>query len=208
MVFKGTVKSGQAIDKGLTDVVNEGLRLVRLSEEVKKLQDKFIRPSNVDNLQVLKVEPIIWRNISDKGKATDAAVQKAVSKFMLGLTAIVQQFELINKNKKRAEKNPVFREIKKLSTEAVSALSHAVSPSCQQRKDSIKSELDSKFHSLCEPAHPVSATQLFGDNLNAELKRLDDSKKVSIAKKKFFFQIRKNKYKKKYSSQEEFRLGF
>ena len=67
---------------------------------MKKLREKFIRPSNVDNLQVPKVEPIIWLNLSDKGKATDAAVQKAVSKFMPGLTAIVQQLELINKHKK------------------------------------------------------------------------------------------------------------
>ena len=91
------------------------------------------------------------------------------------------------------KKIPVFKEIKKLSTEAVSALSHAVSASCQQRKDAIKSELDSKFHSLCELAHPVSATQLFGDNLNAELKELDDSKNVhaSIAKKRGFFQAGK-----------------
>ena len=44
---------------------------------------------------------------------------------MPGLTAIVKQLELINKHKKELKK-PVFKEIKKLSTEAVSALSHAV----------------------------------------------------------------------------------
>ena len=65
---------------------------------MKKLREKFIRPSNLDNLQLPKVEPIIWRNISDKGKAADAAVQKAVSKFMPGLAAIVQQMKFINKN--------------------------------------------------------------------------------------------------------------
>ena len=107
--------------------MNEGSRSVGQSEEVKKLQEKFIRPSKVVNLQVPKVEPIIWRNISDKGKATDAAVQKAVSKYMPRLTSIVQQLELINKNKKELKKSPVFKEIKKLSTEAVSVLSQAVS---------------------------------------------------------------------------------
>ena len=100
LVFKGTEKSGPAIDKGLADVMNEGLRSVGQSEEVKRLREKFIRPSKVDNLQVPKEEPIIWCNISDKRKETDAAVQKAVSKFMPGLTAIVQQLELIDKHKK------------------------------------------------------------------------------------------------------------
>ena len=78
--------------------MNEGLRSVGQSEEVKKLREKFIRPSNVDNLQVPKVVPIIWRNISDIGKVTYATVQKAVYKCMPGLTATVQQLDLINKN--------------------------------------------------------------------------------------------------------------
>ena len=50
-------------------------------------------------------------------------------------------------NKKELKTIPVFKEIKRLSTEA-SALSHAVSATCQQRKYAIKSELDSKFQSL------------------------------------------------------------
>ena len=121
--------------------MNEGLRSVGQSEEVKNLREKCIRPSNVDNLQVPKVKSILWRNISDKGEATDAAAQKkAVSKFMPGLTAIVKQLELINKSKKELKRIPVFKEIKKLSTEAVSALSHTVSASCQQQKDAIKLE--------------------------------------------------------------------
>ena len=110
LVFKGTEKSGPAIDKGLADVVNEGLRSVGQSEEVKNLREKCIRPSNIDNLQVPKVKPILWRNMSDKGEATDAAAQKkAVSKFMPGLTAIVKQLELINKSKKKAEENSCFQ---------------------------------------------------------------------------------------------------
>ena len=39
LVFKGTEKSGPAIDKGLADVVNEGLRSVGQLKEVKKLQE-------------------------------------------------------------------------------------------------------------------------------------------------------------------------
>ena len=81
-----------------------------------------------------KIEPIIWCNISDKGKATDATVQKAVSRYMPGLTAIVQQLEHINKNKKELNKIPVFKQIEKLSTDSVSVLSHAVSASCKQRR--------------------------------------------------------------------------
>ena len=70
-------------------------------------------------------------------------------------------------------------------------------------------ELDNKFNSLCEPALRVSATQLFGDNLNVEPKELDDSKKVYVAKKRGYFKPeRKHRYDKKYTSQEDFRRRF
>ena len=72
----------------------------------------------------------------------------------------------------KLKKIPTFKEIKKLSTEAVSAISHAVSALCQQRKDAIKVELDNKIINLFEPAHQVSTIQLFGDNMNGELKEL------------------------------------
>ena len=125
--FKGSEESGPAIDKELAEIVNKGLRSVGQTEEVKKLKKKFKKPSNVENLQVPTVEPIMWRNMSEKGKAADAAVQKAVAKFVPGVAAVIQQLELINKNKKQLKKNPIFKEIKKLLMEAVSALSHAVS---------------------------------------------------------------------------------
>ena len=62
-----------------------------------------------------------------KRKGCGCGSTKAVAKFVPGVTAVIQLLELIYKNKKELKKNPVFKEIKKLSTEAVSALSHAVS---------------------------------------------------------------------------------
>ena len=56
-------------------------------------------PNVLESLQEVIKQGSILHNLSDKGKATDAAVQKALSKFMPGLTAIVQQLELINKHK-------------------------------------------------------------------------------------------------------------
>ena len=84
--FKWSEKSGPAYDKELAEVVNEVLR------SVKRLREKFIRPSNVDTLHIPQVESVIWHSISDKGTVTDAAVQKTVSKLMPGLMAIVQPF--------------------------------------------------------------------------------------------------------------------
>ena len=53
LVFKWTEKSGPAIDKGLADVVNEGLRSVGQSEEVKNNQNT--RFSCINAIQCLEV---------------------------------------------------------------------------------------------------------------------------------------------------------
>ena len=62
---------------------------------------------------------------------------------------------------------------------------------------------------ISQSTHPVSATQLFRDNLNAEL---DDSKKMSVAKKRGHFKPQRkhryDRYDKKYTSREDFCLGF
>ena len=208
--FKGSEETGSAIDKDMAAIVNSGLRAPSKTEEVKKLKEKFLRPANIENLQVPRTEPVIWRNMSEKSRAADAAIQKSVAKFVPGVTAVIQQLELLNKHKKEVQKNPIFKEIRKLSTEAVSALSHAIYASCQQRKDLIKNDIDEKFHSLCEPSHAVSATNLFGDNLNTKLKELDDTKKVSVSKRKNYMrQDRKRKFDRHDNRyQEDFRRGY
>ena len=53
----------------------------------------------MENLQVPKVESVVWRNISDKGVAVDAGIQTAVAKFLPDVSAFIQQFALLHKHK-------------------------------------------------------------------------------------------------------------
>lgn len=206
--FADSEETGPDIDSNLSKILNHGLRSLAQTENVKKLKEKYKRPGNVGNLQVPRVAPVIWRNLTEKGKSVDAAVQKTVAKFLPGITPIIRQLDLLAQNKKEVKKNPILQEIKKLTSDAVQTLTHAVSASNQMRKDAIKSELDSKFHGLCEPSHPVSEKQLFGEKLSTELKELDDTKKFFLAKRSSGFQRdkRHTSFKPKY--QEDFRKGY
>ena len=132
----------------------------------------------------------------------DAGIQKVVAKFSPGMSAVIQQFALLHKHKKKIKKNPLLKEIRRLTTDVVLSLSHVVSASCQQRKDSIKPYLDTKFQVLCEPSQLVSATHLFWDNLNARLKDLCDTKKFSFSYRK----DKKHRYRS--GNQEDFQRGY
>ena len=205
--FKDRDESGPAIDVDIAKSINSGLRSLGQTEEVKKLKEKYKKPSNVENLQVPKVDSVVWRNISDKGKAVDAVIQKIVAKFLPGMSAVIQQFALLHKHKKEIKKSPLLKEIRRLTTDAVLPLSHAVSASCQQRKDAIKPDLDTKFHVLCEPSQPMSATHLFGDNLNARLKELGDTKMFSLSKKTYSYR-KDNKQRYRSVNQEDLQRGY
>lgn len=129
------------------------------------------------------VAPVIWRNLSVNGKSVDAAMQKTLAKFLPGMTAIIQQLDILAKNRKEVKSNPILKEVKRLSTYAIQMFSHAVASTNQLRKDVIKPELDPKFHALCDSSHSISEQQLFRDKLNAELKEMDDTKRFNITKR-------------------------
>ena len=65
----------------------------------------------MENLLVPKMDSVLWRNISDKGKVVDARIQKVVAKFLPGMSAVIQQFALLHKHKKKIKKNPLLKEI-------------------------------------------------------------------------------------------------
>ena len=73
------------------------------TEDIKKLKEKYCRPKNVGNLQVPKVAPVIWRNLSVKGKSVDAAMQKTLAKFLPGMIAIIQQLDILAKKQEGRE---------------------------------------------------------------------------------------------------------
>lgn len=204
-------ETGPVIETDLAKIINKGLRSMGQPESVKKVKENHKRPANVNNLTVPRVAPIIWKNLSSKGRCMDAAVQKTMSKFMVGLTPIIKQIDLFVKNKKETKQVPLLNDLKQLAKDSLHMLSHAVSASNQIRKDAIKQELDQKFHSICEASHTVSEKLLFGDNLNTELKELDDTKKFHLSKRqpsKTDKKSYRNRYSDRGSDYQDFPRGW
>ena len=192
--YEDSEETGPNIDSEIAKIVNKGLRSMGQADAVKKLKEKHKRPENVPNLTVPRVAPIIWKTLSKKAQNLDWAVQKTMTKFMCGLTPILKQMNLVLKHKAELKQNPIIKELKQLAADSVLMITHAVAASNQVRKDAIKTELDSKFHSICDSSHSVSEKQLFGDNLNTTLKELDDTKRFHL--NKYSFDKKDRKFRK------------
>ncbi len=155
----------------IAPIINRGLRVMGQQDAMKKLRDTYSRPSNVGNLKIPKVNPIVWKTLSTKGKCVDAAIQKSMSKFSAAITPVVKQIDLLATHKKEVKRHPVLQEMKQLTMDAMHMLSHAVTSSNQMRKDAVKSELHPKFQKLCNPDHAVSETQLFWRSVTIRVER-------------------------------------
>lgn len=59
--FEEELETGECIVPELAKLVNASLRQKVKKEKLQELEKKHKRPSNVENLQVLKVEEMLWR---------------------------------------------------------------------------------------------------------------------------------------------------
>ncbi len=201
--YKETEIEGAPVSTEIAPIINRGLRVMGQQDAMKKLRDTYSRPSNVGNLKIPKVNPIVWKTLSTKGKCVDAAIQKSMSKFSAAITPVVKQIDLLATHKKEVKRHPVLQEMKQLTMDAMHMLSHAVTSSNQMRKDAVKSELHPKFQKLCNPDHAVSETQLFGDQLQSELKDLDEEKKFNLGK----YRAQSVTGDRKFATDQGFRRG-
>ncbi len=55
---------------------NEGLRAAVDENKLKELQEKYLRPENIDNLQVPLVDNTLWRQLLRELRARDVQYQK------------------------------------------------------------------------------------------------------------------------------------
>ncbi len=205
--YKETEEEGVPVSSDIAPIINKGLRVMGQQEALKKLREKHCHPNNVGNIKIPKVNPVVWRTLSTKGKCVDAAIQKSMTKFSAAITPVVRQIDLLSAHKKEVKKNPLLHELKQLTMDTMHMLSHAVTSSNQMRKDAVKSELHPKFHKLCNPDHPVSESQLFGDQLQTELKDLDEEKRYHLGKSRPSSSTT-DKSERKSSSDQGFRRGY
>lgn len=169
---------GEKIDEKLSKIVNKALRGNVDSEKLKLLQKKYKRPENVENLQIPKIDHFVWDQLKSNTKSNDFINQKCVGHLNQAMLPIITAMQHLNANP-----TPDISKVKQYMADSFKFLSYSVIETNTQRRESIKKEVFPKFKSLCKAEHPMSATNLFGENLGEELKKLDTSKVVKMTSK-------------------------
>lgn len=152
----------------ITERALRGTKNKKDEEKLQELQQKHLRPKNIQNLQVPKVDDILWRQLKREAKNVDYLQQKAVSNYSQALIPIIKALELLKSSSGKA-------------TEATGHIMDAFKILCLNikatnlgRTERIKRELQPKFRAICK--NEASATNLFGDNFQEAVKKLEGTK--------------------------------
>lgn len=166
--FQNADETGDAIHEDLANVANKALRSKSKPEKTKLLQDKHKRPVNVENLQIPRVDEQVWKQLKKDTKSYDFAVQKCQQGMCLALIPTLKALELLK------QPQPQIATVKDLVGDIFKCLAQTIVRSNENRMEKIKKDLLPIFKPLCD--NTPSATNLFGDKLNENIKQLKENR--------------------------------
>ncbi|XP_060589138.1 uncharacterized protein LOC132744443 [Ruditapes philippinarum] len=167
--FQEKSATGEKTSDTLAQAVNDGLRAAVNPEKLKDLQTKYLRPNNIENLQVPAVDNILWRQLRRETRAMDVQLQRETTHLSSALVPIIRALDAFKKNDKHN-----LQQAKEHVGDAFKMICLFINTTSQTRKEKIKKELLPKYRNICDSSKTTS-TKLFGDDLKEEIKQRNDN---------------------------------
>lgn len=175
------------VDETLAKVVNSGVRSKIDRNVAKELCNKYQRPENCEALKVPKLNKELWitGSLNKFSKEQDKMVQTAQKYLNQGLIPLVQLMESLLKEEKS---NKLF----KLARDSFQMLAYAHRDVSNVRRQLLKANVAEKYKQLCNDSTPITEN-LLGEELEKQIKTLDEMRKVGKDMSKY--KSDKRKYK-------------
>ena len=164
--FEDDQETGPAVKTDLAELTNKSLRAKPKEEKHKALMQKHKRPENIDYLQVPMCNEQIWNQLKRETKLTDHLLQKAQKTYSQVLVPVIKAMEIL-----KTESN---NDLKEMVGDAFKLLSNAMSTTNKSRIERIKKDIAPMYRSIC--GNEPSATKLFGDRLQEQIKSIKENK--------------------------------
>lgn len=162
--------TGEAVGDHIAGISNRALRGTKNKKEEEKFQkimQKHLRPKNIENLQVPKVDDLLWRQLKRDVKQVDYVQQQAVAAYGQAMVPLIKIMEATEKHDKTVN-------IPSLVSDTFKMLSWNIKQTNLKRLERIQKELQPKYRSLCQEG--PSATKLLGDNFQEAAKKQESTK--------------------------------
>ncbi|KAJ8030263.1 hypothetical protein HOLleu_26626 [Holothuria leucospilota] len=161
--FATPENTGEPISDQLASSIDYLLSSKLEEKHLTETMDKYLQPSNCNNLLVPKVNPLVWENVLSKTRSLDLKLQRCQKPLVTGLIAMVKSFE--------------GNDPSEVQQDAVALLSNAVFELNNVRKELIKPDLHQRYSHLCKQSQ-LTTQWLFGDDLPKKVKEIDEEHKA------------------------------
>ncbi len=137
----------------------------KLKEEtMNETGEKYLAPSNCDQLVVPRVHPPIWDNIQSSTRSRDLKIQRVEKPLVKGIIALTQTLPTPN--------------MSNVQQDSLALLCHALHELNLLRKEFMKPDINPKYVHLCKDSNPVTQW-LFGDDLSKKVKDMKEEQKAA-----------------------------
>lgn len=144
--FSSDAVVGEEIDSQLARITDQALRGPKNPKDKEKMQnlkDKYKRPGNIKNLQVPKVEEMIWNQLRSTTKNVDFINQQAAASYNLALIPIIKTIELLRGR-------PGLKEVNNHLMDAFKILCLSIKSTNVARAERIRKDLQPKYKTICD----------------------------------------------------------
>ena len=144
----------------------------------KKKYEKYLRPKNVEFLEVPKVNQPVWENLSQATRYYDKALQSIQKDFLRSSIPILSVMQKVNEAKEDlSQLDP--KEIIRILSDSLGFIGSANVALANRRRMQMKKELSQNMQGLCREDSDFSGSNLFGENLNSKIKEVSELNKIS-----------------------------
>jgi hypothetical protein len=109
--FEDPEETGEEVSEQMATITNKALRGRRDkkdSDKLQELQDKYKRPKNVQNLQVPKINDVIWRQLRRENRIHDFSLQQSHKNYALSLIPILRALEALTRAVSRTARSTIL----------------------------------------------------------------------------------------------------
>ena len=167
-------ETGRKVNDDLAEIVNGLLQKGLPEDGIQEKLPKYPSPENCQSLCKVKVNQLIWDNLSPNTRSQDLRFQKVQTAMVRSMAAIIRATDSVLEH---VTNFPKGKEVVEQLTDAIALCTHANSELNTRRKELIKPDLHDDYKHLCSPSLP-SSSLLFGDGLSKQVKDLTEVNKV------------------------------
>lgn len=160
----------EELAKIVTRLVRDGMLEDRLQDKI----NKYPQPENCEGLTKVRVNQLIWDNLSSTIRSQDLKFQKVQTSIFKGMTALARVTDAILKRVNEINGGKVLAQE---AIDSLSLLAHANTELNNRRKELIKPDLHTDYKHLCSASTTVTA-ELFGDDLSKQVKDISEVNRV------------------------------